>query len=360
VPLPAGESVLASGPEVTDSEVTFRFADPDHVLTAMRLSQDVRVPGSQLDFERDEGGWTLRLDRPDVHRIEYLFELTHLDGGTQHVRDPANPLMSPGAFGDKSVLELPDYQPPEWVGVDGGDAPIGDSRDLAVPARALGTEVPVRLWTPSDTWDDEPLPLLVVHDGPEYDELAGLTTCLGVLVAGGQLPRVRAALLSPGPRDDWYSANGAYTRGLSLAVVPHLRGLVTTTAVVGMGASLGALAMLHAQRRNAGTFDALFLQSGSFFHPRYDAHERRFPHYDRVVRSVDGVLRAGGHHSPVPVVMTCGRIEENIENNRTMARALSAQGYDVALHELADVHNYTAWRDAFDPFLTRLLRMVAS
>jgi hypothetical protein len=43
-----------------------------------------------------------------------------------------------------------------------------------------------------------------------------------------------------------------------------------------------------------------------------------------------------------------------------MARALAAQGYDVALHELSDVHNYTAWRDSFDPYLTRLLRMVAT
>jgi enterochelin esterase family protein len=175
----------------------------------------------------------------------------------------------------------------------------------------------------------------------------------------GQVPRTRAALLSPGPRDDWYSANGAYTRALCLAVIPALRSQVTTTAIVGMGASLGALAMLHAQRRNAGTFDALFLQSGSFFHPRFDAHERRFPHYDRIERSVDGVLRAGGHRAPVPVVMTVGRIEENLENNRTMARALAAQGYDLALHELPDVHNYTAWRDALDPYLTRLLRMVA-
>jgi enterochelin esterase family protein len=59
-------------------------------------------------------------------------------------------------------------------------------------------------------------------------------------------------------------------------------------------------------------------------------------------------------------VLTCGRIEENLENNRVMARALAAQRYDVALHEVPDVHNYTAWRDAFHPYLTRLLRMVAA
>ena len=353
-------AAVSAGPEVTDSTVTFRFADPDRALSGVRLSQDVRIPGDLLDFSRNgDGAWTLEVDRPDVQRMEYVFELRHPDGGTEHVLDPTNDTTSPGAFGDKSVVLLPGYEPPDWLVAD-LDLAAGDVRELAIPARALGTELPVRLWTPPDTVDDEPLPLLAVHDGPEYDELAGLTSYLGAMAVRGELPRVRAALLSPGPRDDWYSANGAYTRALCLAVLPTIRSLVTTTAVVGMGASLGALAMLHAQRRNAGTFNALFLQSGSFFHPRFDAHERRFPHYDRIERSVDGVLRAGGHPTPVPVVMTCGRIEENIENNRTMARALAAQGYDVALHELPDVHNYTAWRDSFDPYLTRLVRMVAS
>jgi enterochelin esterase family protein len=58
------------------------------------------------------------------------------------------------------------------------------------------------------------------------------------------------------------------------------------------------------------------------------------------------------------VVLTCGVIEENIENNRLMARALQVRGYPAALHEVPDMHNYTAWRDAFDPYLTRLLRQV--
>jgi enterochelin esterase family protein len=43
---------------------------------------------------------------------------------------------------------------------------------------------------------------------------------------------------------------------------------------------------------------------------------------------------------------------------RLMAQALRAQGYPVTLHEVADMHNYTAWRDAFDPHLTRLLRQM--
>jgi enterochelin esterase family protein len=116
-----------------------------------------------------------------------------------------------------------------------------------------------------------------------------------------------------------------------------------------MGASLGGLAMLHAQRRHPGTFGGLFLQSASFFLPRFDRHESSFPRYGRIVRFVRAALRAGP--IDVPVVMTCGGAEENIHNNRLMAHALG-----VELVEVQDLHNYTAWRDALDPHLTRLLR----
>jgi enterochelin esterase family protein len=34
---------------------------------------------------------------------------------------------------------------------------------------------------------------------------------------------------------------------------------------------------------------------------------------------------------------------------------LAAQGYRSELHEVPDLHNYTGWRDAFDPHLTKLL-----
>ena len=57
----------------------------------------------------------------------------------------------------------------------------------------------------------------------------------------------------------------------------------------------------------------------------------------------------------MPVTLTCGAIEENVQNNRLMAQTLAARGYPAELHEVPDMHNYTAWRDAFDPHLTGLL-----
>jgi len=58
------------------------------------------------------------------------------------------------------------------------------------------------------------------------------------------------------------------------------------------------------------------------------------------------------------VVLTCGALEENADDNRVMASALAAQGYSVSLHEGRDLHNFTAWRDAWHPHLTGLLREV--
>ena len=45
-------------------------------------------------------------------------------------------------------------------------------------------------------------------------------------------------------------------------------------------------------------------------------------------------------------------------NNRLMASALAAQGHPVTLREVPDMHNYTAWRDALDPYLTELAERV--
>ena len=237
------------GPIVDERTVTFRLDDPDRALRSVRLYQEVRIPGDRLDFRHDGTGWVLAIDRPEVDRMEYLLEVTAAGGSKEMLPDPANPTRVGGAFGDKSVLELPGYVAPGWLDRPG---PAGKRRELTIAPRSVQGEIPVTLWSPDGLGDRTPAPLLVVHDGPEYDELAGLTAYLSSLIATGALLPVRAALLGPGHRDERYSADGAYTRALCLAVLPRLRTEVPTSATVGVGASLGALAMLYAQRQNAG------------------------------------------------------------------------------------------------------------
>ena len=321
-----------------------KLADPDERYTAVRLHSDLAA----LDYERAGAEWTLDLGGAPVTRLEYELELVHADGASVRVLDPGNPLTAPGAFGDKSVLLLDGYEQPGWIGEPGVGAA---ERELVVPGRGLGADVAVRLWSPADAADKKALPLLVANDGPEYAELAGLTDYCAAMIARGALPPHRVALVAPGPRNEWYSASPLYAGALVRGVLPAVAAEVAVRgAPVAMGASLGALAMLHAQHRHPGTFAGLFLQSGSFFTPEHDIQERGFERWARVTAFVAEVLSGGVGSGAAPAVLTCGAGEENIHNNREMAAALGEH-----LHELGDLHNYTAWRDALDPHLTNLL-----
>jgi enterochelin esterase-like enzyme len=333
--------------------LAFRLRDPDRRFTGVRLFQHVGLPRDRLDFGYDDGlgAWRLEVPRPRLWRLEYLLELSHPDGGTELVCDPENPRRVGGAFGDKSVLECPDYAEPAWLRLPGAE---GSWRELAIKAPPVKGEVWARIWSPATPTDR----ILVAHDGPEYDKIASLGHYSAAMVAAGRVQPHHLVLLAPGERNEWYSASPAYGWAFVADVLPRLYAeLGTSEAVVGMGASLGGLAMLSAQRRYPAAFAGLFLQSGSFFVPRFDRHESSFRRYLRIVRFVGRVSRATDG-PPVPTMLTCGLAEENLHNNRVMAETLRRQGYPTRLAEVPDAHNYIGWRDAFDPHLTDLLRHV--
>lgn len=234
----------------------------------------------------------------------------------------------------------------------------GSRVELTVATQALDTAVPAQVWSPPGLDPATPAALLAAHDGPAYDAEGGLLDYLAAGVAAGTLPPLRCALLGTADRDAWYSANRSYARAAALAVLPGLRERWSTTVVVAAGVSLGALAWLHAHRLHPRCLDGLFLQSGSFFHPRFDRHERRFPAYQRIERFVLRTLRAERASRPVPVTVTVAAAEENADNNRVMSRALAAQGYPVEHVEVPGGHDFATWRQALDPHLGDLVRRV--
>jgi enterochelin esterase family protein len=357
----AVSAVAVAGPQVLDEVVIFSLPDPDRALNGVRLLQEIRRPRNGPEFQRDANAdvWKAAFLRPKADRMEYQLELQHEDGGYEVIPDPTNPLTAPGPFGDKSVLELPGYMPPAWLEE---DAPAGTETPTLINSRILRDRMPAIVWAPADTDPEEPLPLLVAHDGPEYARFSGLTHYLAVMVAQGRLPRMRAGLVGPVDRDNTYSASAAYSRAVAHEILPALDRLAPTphgrSARVGMGASLGALAMLVMHRRAPATFGGLFLQSGSFFRQRFDGHESGFSRFRRISRFVGGVLTADDWAHPIPVAMTCGTVEENLANNRAVRDALTAQGYEAHLFENRDAHNWVGWRDTFDPHLTDLLTKV--
>ncbi len=348
-----------TGPEVTDDEIVFRFPDPDGELAQVRLYQEIRRPrnGPDLDYDSEAGTWIHRFPRPDADRMEYLFEIVHKDGSSELLQDPNNEVHSPGAFGDKSVVEFPGYAEPSWLHADA--APDGHETTFGLRCRPVKDQLPTILWSPPGADPEEPLPLLIVHDGPEYAKIAGLTVFFDRGLAAGSLPRFRAALVGPVDRDQIYSASASYARSLTHEIIPALLERAPTppgrNMRIGMGASLGALAMLHVHRRSPASFGALFIQSGSFFRMRFDKQESGFVRFKRISRFVGEVLTAEEWAHPIKVTMTCGTIEENLKNNRAVEQALRRQGYDARLTANRDGHNWVGWRDTFDPHLTELL-----
>jgi enterochelin esterase-like enzyme len=332
--------------------VTFELVDRTGRLAAVRLQQEIGLAGP-LDFVRTRGIWRLAVELPDVDRMEYLLEVRDHNGAQRTITDPANPRRAPGAFGEKSVLELDGYQPPSWLATTPAES---IESLLPVDAPELDGAVEVTVWTPAGLVGRAPL--IIAHDGPEYARLGGLTHYLGAAIATGEVPPLRAALVGPGDRNTWYSANPAYARTLMNDVLDELDEVAPAPVRIGVGASLGGLAMLHAHRSYPGRLDGLLMPSGSFFTPKLDPQESDFAGFTAVTEFVADVHNATEDAHPVPSVITCGTVEENLANNELMAATLDRLGYAVRMATVRDAHNYTAWRDALQPHLTELVTAV--
>jgi enterochelin esterase-like enzyme len=314
------------------------------------LGQEVARPRPGPAFAWEDGAWRLTFARPPLDRLEYLLAV---DG--DWAPDPANPLRAPGPFGDKSVVEWPEYTVPAWLD---SIADAGPVEQVELRCRRLVARVQVLLYSTPEPPGEE-APLVIAHDGPEYAEYAGLTRFLDAMSWEERIPPLRAALIQPVDRNETYSASALYAGALVRELLPQLAKLAPHGKRIGMGASLGALAMLHAHVRHPKAFDGLLLQSGSYFRQRSDKQESGFERYRRITRFVGAVLRGQGADNPIPVALTCGSAEENRANNEAMTEALVAQGYPAWLAEIRDAHTWTCWRDAFDPHLPALIEAVA-
>lgn len=357
-PAPCSDSPRAGG---HDGRLVLRLPDPERRWARVALAPEADLPrllgvgDDALTAVWLDGGWLVELPLPPLARLEYRFAVTGHVGGTDLVCDPAAPRVRT-AFGDRSVAELPGYAAPGWL-----DGPVvRGRRTRAASVRGeLADPVRVSLWAPADATRGEVLPVLVAHDGPEYDELASLTRFCAAMIAAGRVPRHRVALLHPGDRDAQYSASPAWARTLAGPVMASLRSRVGVgPAPVVLGASLGGLAALTTAVGHPGTFAGVMSQSGSFFTPELDPQESGYRYYWRITDAVRTLRESVPAPVPLRVGLTCGAAEENAANNRAVAASLRRAGHRVTHAEVADVHTWTAWRDALDPHLTAVLQDV--
>jgi len=343
-----------SGPDVTADGVVFHLPDANHDYDGVRLEVDWLLGDVDPEFVWAAGDWSLHLPRPAAWRLEY--QLTIRRGGDYHwTPDPGNPRRVANPFGEKSEIRFPDYREPAWLMTPA----TGPVRTVEIPAGRLTEQVPVQLWSPAGLPADRAAPLLLAHDGSDMARRGSLLSWASDMSSTSP---VRVALLDPavGLRNEWYAADPDYADHLAEVVLPALTARVLTGPVIGLGASLGAVSMLTLQRRHPGSISALALQSGSFFTPTLDAQESNFAQFEQICAAVKLMsagpqLTAASAPRPVPVLMTCGAIEENLANNKQMAAALERQRHPVTLRVVPDAHTMIGWRDAWSPELDDLI-----
>ena len=301
-----------------------------------------RVPFDRLG---DSPLWHARVPVQDGGRFEYKMNIVR-GGGEDWVLDPMNPHRAGDPFGENSVAMTHGYTRPDWS-MDQG-APPGDVRDIDVVSEVFGHVRREKVYLPHGYDPRARYPLVIVHDGGDYDAFADLTTSLDNLIASDVIPPVIAALIQTRDRIDEYPRGRRHARYVVGELLPAL---TDACAISGdsrdrvlLGASLGAVASLSTAYRYPGTFGGLILKSGSFILDRDKLTGRTHKVFHRTARLVQ-VMRRAPALDGVRAFISTGELEGLASDNRALAKMLRLRGIEVLFQSSWDGHHWHNWRD---------------
>ncbi len=330
-------------PIVEGRRVTFVWRGP---ATAVRLRHWIfGLASSQTLIRLGEEFWYLIVDLPERSRIEYKFEV-EVDGDRRLLMDPLNPRIARDPFGANSVCHGAGYETPLWALPD-SEARPGTIDALTVDSATFGRQAEVRLYMPARFRRNRRYPLLVVHDGDDFLRFAALGTVLDNLIHRLELAPMIVAFTQSPDRLREYAADERHPTFLADELLPRLEEkfpLVAGADARGLvGASLGAVAALHAAWVRPKCFGRLFLASGSFAFSDI-GEQQRGPIFDPVATFVNRFREQPGR--PVErLFLTCGVFESLIYENRSMVPVIQSTGIEVRYEEARDGHNWENWRD---------------
>ena len=300
--------------------------------------------------------WLLTLPVEDGGRFEY--KLAVHDGDGEHwVLDPLNPARAGDPFGENSVCRTWGYRPPIWSTPLG--APEGTVETLAVDSATFGGTRQERTYLPAGYDADAPYPLVIIHDGDDFDTYASLKTSLDNLIDRGDIPPLVAVLIQTKDRMGEYARARDHARYVVNELLPAItaRYRISTDAAnrVLLGASLGAVASLATAFRYPGIFGGLILKSGTFILDDRALEQRQHPVFHQIARLVRALRRA----PPIPgtrAFVSTGELEGLADENRALASFLRSHGVEVLFKSAWDGHHWHNWRDQLRDGLMWVLR----
>ena len=343
-----------SFPLVEGSSVTFVWRGN---ANAVNLRQWVFGLPSSRPFRRLPGTdlWVHTMELPSGSRVEYKFEI--IRGQEQSwIEDPLNDARATDPYGANSVCHCDGYVVPDWT-LENPKARKGRIEERSINSAAFGGTRQVQIYIPARFRETRRYPLLVVHDGADYLEYAGLKNVLDNLIHRLEIPSMIVALTSSANRMEEYAVCGAHARFLVEDLVPALEAEFPLEPRAAnralMGASLGAVATLSAAAHAPGFFGRLLLQSGSFAFS--DIGEQDLPPALNNVADFVNAFRADPVHLADRVFVSCGIYESLIYENRSLVPILQSTNMEVRFVEARDGHNWENWRDRLREGLSWLL-----
>ena len=312
---------------------------------------------STMQFQRLPGlgsFWFLVMELPERSRVEYKLEVVR---GSERrlIQDPHNRQLAHDPYGANSVAHGAGYEVPDWTRED-PEARRGQLEHWSLASQAFGDERTVNVYLPARLRRTRRYPLLIVHDGPDYQRFSNLETVLDNLIHRLEIPPVVVCLLRTSDRMREYADDPRHAQFLATELVPELERryplLPAPQSRCLVGASFGAVASLTAAWRYPGVFGRLLLQSGSFAFTDIGEHDAG-PAFDPVVEFVNAFREAPGRPAE-QVFISCGTYEGMIYYNRSMIPLLQSTGMKVRFREARDGHNWENWRDRLREGLTWL------
>jgi enterochelin esterase family protein len=284
----------------------------------------------------EKGLWGISFELPRDAYLEYAFYDPHTE---TRFPDPLNPDSVYNGLGNENHFFYMPEAAPTPLAIQKKGVPRGKVTHHRVETWMLADDGQrdVVLYHPPVK---EPVPLLVIYDGPDYLERGKLHIIVDNLIAEKRIRPIAMALLQNGEahRGVEYACSDATIAWLDHVILPlarkrlNLMDIKKHPGTYGvLGASFGGLMSTYTGLRMPEIFGKVISQSGVF-----EFEGRDFTAVDLIKH---------GHSRAIKIWMDAGRLEWLLEDNRRMQPILEENGYDVTYHEFSGGHNYTAWRD---------------
>jgi enterochelin esterase family protein len=289
--------------------------------------------------------WVITLPVEDGGRFEYKLAIGH-GAHEDLVLDPLNRLRAGDPFGENSVCRTSGYERPDWTRLQG--APAGHLEMLGVKSEVFDEARQEQVYLPHGYTPERDYPLVVIHDGQEFDSFADLSVSLDNLIHAGDVPALVAVLIQASDRMSEYPRGRRHARyviGDLLPLVEERYSISDDPAHrVLLGASLGAVASISTAFRYPGVFGGLILNSGSFILDQSKLASRPHPVFHRAARLVSALQRAP-KLPEIKAFVSTGELEGLADENRALAKFLRERGLDVLFKSAWDGHHWHNWRD---------------